>query len=76
MVAGFEQLPNDTPHLLAPAAAFDRLWKHIESVPDKGGIAALLRNGLDENHNSALLSADSSLELFMPEILTQTALSA
>lgn len=60
MLSGFGLLPGETPHLLTPEAAFDRLWKHIDSCRGRGGLEALLRNGLDEEENRELLPASSS----------------
>lgn len=60
MIAGLDRLPADTPLVLTPAEAFDRLWAHIQSARAEGGIAALLNNGLGEKENRDLLNAESS----------------
>ncbi len=66
MLTGFNNLTDSAPHLLAPATAFDRLWRYIDSARHPGGLSKLLNNGHDDEANRKLLTADSSGDICRP----------
>lgn len=50
-------------NIVTPNAAFDRLWKYIDTARKPGALPQILNNGLDRKDNLKLLKANSSVQI-------------